>query len=135
MTPLRFILVGTGARSRVWRRVLDDHPDCRVVALVDTEADRLAAEVLECQGIKIVLPDVALKHVGFQHSVEPDSAEFDTIVRQHAMIVLEVLAQLGKLIVLQQRLQFSQYRIRSELLGRVWVIVSAGNVYPVPLRN
>jgi len=49
MTPLRFILVGLGARSRVWRRVLDDRPDCRVVALVDPDPDRLAAALTETQ--------------------------------------------------------------------------------------
>ena len=43
MTPLRFILVGLGARSRIWRQVLDEHPDCRVVGLVEADGDRLAA--------------------------------------------------------------------------------------------
>lgn len=40
MTPLRFILVGAGARSRVWRRVLEEHPECLLVGLAETNADR-----------------------------------------------------------------------------------------------
>jgi len=47
MTPLRFILVGLGARSRTWRQVLEEHPDCRVVGLVETDGDRLAAVALD----------------------------------------------------------------------------------------
>ena len=50
MTPLRFILVGLGARSRVWRRVLAEHPDCRVVGVVDTDAERRAAAEDEAPG-------------------------------------------------------------------------------------
>ena len=35
MTPLRFIVVGLGARSHYWLRVLNESPDCEVVGLVD----------------------------------------------------------------------------------------------------
>jgi predicted dehydrogenase len=52
MTPLRFILVGLGARSRIWRRVIAEHPDCRLVGVVETDADRLASALAE-------MPDVA----------------------------------------------------------------------------
>lgn len=47
MSTLRFILVGLGARSRIWRRVLREHPDCRLVGLVETDPGRLAAAVAE----------------------------------------------------------------------------------------
>lgn len=40
MSPLRFILVGLGARSRIWRRVLDEHSDCSIVGVVDTDSQR-----------------------------------------------------------------------------------------------
>ena len=50
MRPLRFVLVGIGARSRVWRRVLDEHPSCEVVALVDTDPGRLAGALAETPG-------------------------------------------------------------------------------------
>jgi predicted dehydrogenase len=50
VTPLRFILVGMGARSRIWRRVLEEHPDCVLVGLVETDADRLASAMEEIPG-------------------------------------------------------------------------------------
>jgi predicted dehydrogenase len=53
MMPLRFILVGMGARSRIWRRVLDQHPDCSLVGMVEHDADRLKAALMES-------PDVAV---------------------------------------------------------------------------
>jgi len=45
--PLRFVLVGLGARSRIWRRVLDEHPDCQIVAAVETDAARRATAASE----------------------------------------------------------------------------------------
>jgi len=50
VSPVRFVLVGLGARSRVWRRVLDEHPDCRLVGLVDTDPERLAQALFETPG-------------------------------------------------------------------------------------
>lgn len=47
MTPLRFILVGMGARSRIWRRVLQEHQECRLVGLVETDPHRLSAAVAD----------------------------------------------------------------------------------------
>lgn len=41
MSPIRVILVGLGARSRVWRRVLGDDPTTRIVGLVDRNPDAL----------------------------------------------------------------------------------------------
>ena len=43
MTPFRFVLVGLGARSRIWRQVLDERPDCRIVGLADPDPDRVSA--------------------------------------------------------------------------------------------
>ena len=50
MTPLRFILVGLGARSRIWQRVLTEHPDCGLVGLVETNPNRLAEALAETVG-------------------------------------------------------------------------------------
>ena len=47
MTAIRCILVGLGARSRTWRRVLAEHPDFRLVGLVETDPERLAAVLSE----------------------------------------------------------------------------------------
>ena len=41
MSDVRFVLVGLGARSRVWRRVIGDHPGCRLVGVVDHDPARL----------------------------------------------------------------------------------------------
>lgn len=43
MTEVKFILVGLGARARVWRQVMQAHPACRIVGLVDTRAEAVAA--------------------------------------------------------------------------------------------
>tara|TARA_B100000029_G_scaffold485317_1_gene538499 strand:- start:326 stop:1339 length:1014 start_codon:yes stop_codon:yes gene_type:complete len=50
VTALRFILIGLGARSRIWRRVLREHPDCSLVGLVETDPDRLAGVLAETAG-------------------------------------------------------------------------------------
>ena len=50
MNPLRFILVGLGARSRIWRRVLEEHPGCLLVGLADPDPDRLAAGLAVLSG-------------------------------------------------------------------------------------
>ena len=47
MSALRVILVGLGARSRVWRQVLDADPRARIVGLVETDPARLAAALAE----------------------------------------------------------------------------------------
>ena len=50
MKPLRFILVGLGARSRIWRQMLAEHPDYRIVGLVETDAECLATALGETPG-------------------------------------------------------------------------------------
>lgn len=50
MTVLRVILVGLGARSRVWRRVLQDDAGCRIVGLVDSHAANLGAAMADMPG-------------------------------------------------------------------------------------
>lgn len=50
MRSLRFVLVGVGARSRVWRRILKEHPSCDVVGLVETDPGRLALATAESPG-------------------------------------------------------------------------------------
>ncbi|NNF14177.1 MAG: Gfo/Idh/MocA family oxidoreductase [Gemmatimonadetes bacterium] len=42
MSVTRFVVVGLGARSRIWLRVLGEHPSCSVVGLVETDPGRLA---------------------------------------------------------------------------------------------
>jgi predicted dehydrogenase len=50
VTPVRVILVGCGARSRIWRRIVGAHPDCRLVGFVDTRADAVASATDDTPG-------------------------------------------------------------------------------------
>ncbi len=50
VTPVRVVLVGLGARARIWRRVVEEHPDCRLVGLVETDRERLAEVMAEIPG-------------------------------------------------------------------------------------
>lgn len=43
MNDARLILVGLGARSVIWRRVIAENPRARIVGLVDSSPERLAA--------------------------------------------------------------------------------------------
>ena len=52
MSDVRVVLVGVGARARVWRRVIEQHPGSRIVGVVDVRPDAVAAAIDE-------LPDVA----------------------------------------------------------------------------
>ena len=68
-TPVRFVLVGVGARSRVWRRILAERPDCRLVGLVDSHKERLAVALDESPG---VLGGATLEEVASR--IEADAA-------------------------------------------------------------
>lgn len=50
MTRLRVVLVGVGARARIWRRVVAAHPGCRLVGFVDTASERVAEAVAATPG-------------------------------------------------------------------------------------
>lgn len=43
MSGLRFILVGIGARSRIWRRVIAERSDCSIVGAVEVDDERRAS--------------------------------------------------------------------------------------------
>ena len=51
MTALRIIVVGLGARSRIWRRVIDENPRTTIVGLVETNAATLAAALADRPGV------------------------------------------------------------------------------------
>jgi predicted dehydrogenase len=44
------ILVGCGARARIWRRVVGAHPACRLVGVVDTRPDAVSSAVDDTPG-------------------------------------------------------------------------------------
>jgi predicted dehydrogenase len=50
VTHLRVVLVGCGARSRIWRRVLAARADCRLVGVADPRPAAVAAAIAETRG-------------------------------------------------------------------------------------
>ena len=50
VTAIRFVVIGLGARSRVWLEVLGQHPRCEVVGVVDTDDVRLSAAAASVPG-------------------------------------------------------------------------------------
>lgn len=63
MSAVRVILVGLGARARIWRRVVAARADCRIVGLVDTRPEAVAAAVADTLGAigGATLTDVAAR--------------------------------------------------------------------------
>ena len=51
MSVVRVILVGLGARSRIWQRVLDEDPHTEIVGLVEANPAALAAAMQDRAGI------------------------------------------------------------------------------------
>jgi predicted dehydrogenase len=81
MSPLRFILVGLGARSRIWRRVLAEHADCRLVGVVETDATRLEEVLHERAGVEPSTGGVAESLVGGSSLEEvADRVEADVVL-------------------------------------------------------
>lgn len=60
MTPLRIILVGLGARSRTWQRVIGENPDIEIVAMCDPDpaARAKASEMYPNRPVGIAISDV-----------------------------------------------------------------------------
>ena len=69
-----------------------------------------------------------VQHIGLQHGVVADARQGDPVVGQHIGVVLEVLAQLGPLRVLQQGLQARQHLVAVQLLGGPEVIVTQWHI-------
>ena len=63
MRDVRVILVGLGARARIWRRVITAHSACRIVGLVDTRSEAVAAALTDAPGAigGATLADVAAR--------------------------------------------------------------------------
>ena len=64
------------------------------------------------------VPDVRLEHRVVAHA-----GELDAVVRQHVRVVLEMMADLAALRILEQRLQCREHLVAIELLGRAGVVV------------
>ena len=71
--------------------------------------DRLDAEIELAPAIEVVTRRRAVQHVRLEHRVEAHAAQLDAVIAQHVRVVLEVVADLGATLVLEQRLQQSQH--------------------------
>ena len=93
------------------------------------EADGLAAQVLERQGIHVVAGGHGIEYVGFQHGVVGHAAQGDThIFGQHAHVVLQVLADFLDRVVFQQRFEGIHDELLVELVRGAGVVVAEGDV-------
>ena len=63
--------------------------------------DRGHAEVMACQRVHVMPAGRAIQHIGFQHGVVANAPQRDAVIGQHMGVVLEVLAELGSLGILQ----------------------------------
>ena len=70
----------------------------------------------------------AVQNVRFKHGVEGDPAQFNAVVLQNAAVVLEVLPNLKRLFIFQNRLQQLKHAFTGDLFRRVQVIVRHGNI-------
>jgi predicted dehydrogenase len=53
MPPLRFILVGLGARAQYWIRLLNESPDCELVGMVDPRDEVHARAQVQCPAARV----------------------------------------------------------------------------------
>ncbi len=90
--------------------------------------DRLVTQVFDRQAVHIVARPGAVQDIGFKHRVESHAAQLDSVVRQHAHVVLEVLADLFSARVLKQRLQFPEHQAAIKLFHLSGTPVSDGYV-------
>ena len=85
--------------------------------------DRVDAEVELRAGIHVVARRGRVQHVGLEHRVVAHAGEFDAAALQHVCVVLQVMADLPALRVLEQRLQPRERRRPVELVRRAGVVV------------
>ena len=58
-----------------------------------------------------------VEHIGFEHGVEAETAETHAVVREHVEVVFQVLADLARLVGLEQRLEFLSTASRISCAG------------------
>ncbi len=86
--------------------------------------NRLDAEILRGRRIHVVADGHAVPHVGFEHRVEAHAAQRDAVIGEHVCVVLQVVADLGMLLGLQQRLEARQAGVAIELVRGAGIVVA-----------
>jgi hypothetical protein len=90
--------------------------------------DRLDAEVQPRDRIEVVARRGAVQHVRLEHRVVAHAAQFDAVVAQHVRVVLEMVAELGAMLVGEQRPQEPQDFVAVQLVRRARVSVRERHV-------
>ncbi len=87
------------------------------------ERDGLDAQILRRRRVHVVARGHAVPDVGLEHGVVAHALDVDVVVGQHVGIVLQMLAELGQLRILQQRLQRREHPRARQLFGRAGIVV------------
>ncbi len=90
--------------------------------------DRVHVQVELGAGIHVVSRRARVQHVGLEHGVVAHAVEADAVVQQHVRVVLEVMADLRAVRVLEQRLELRERLLAVELVRCAGVIVGERQV-------
>ena len=82
------------------------------------------AEILCGDAVHVVARCCRVQHIRFEHRVVGDAAQTNAVVLQYVSVVLQMMADLLVLRVLEPVLQFAEYQIAVELLGCADIAVS-----------
>ena len=90
------------------------------------------AEIPRRQGVHVVTGRGAVERVGGEHGVVRHPRHRDVVVREHAHVVLEVVADLGPVRILEVRPERAEHLFLVELVRRPRVPVRERDVRPSP---
>ena len=88
----------------------------------------LAAQVALGDGVHVVARRRTVEHIRLDHGVKRDAAKRNAVIAQHVGVVLEMVADLGSIRILEQRAQCLQHGVAIKLLGRAFVAMCQGHV-------
>ena len=117
-----------GIRRRLFYWHLVEGQLLRTFASDVFKMNRPLTEIFERQGIQVVSAPRGIQYVGLQHCVVVNTAQGNTVIGQYVGIVFEMLAHLGGLGVLQQRLQRLEHCVAIQLIRGARVIMGKGHV-------
>ena len=86
------------------------------------------AQIFERQAVHIMAGARRLKHIGFKHCIERNSAHGNAVVGQHAGIVFEILTQLLFAGVFEQGFQHGQHLLPIKLSRRTQIVMGQWHV-------
>ena len=92
-------------------------------------------EVAGRQGVHVVPGRGAVEHVGGEHRVVRDPGHRDAVVREHAHVVLEVVADLAPVRILEEGAQRAQHPALVELVRSAGIAVRERHVRPFTGRD